>query len=304
MPVSYTLRGFVLSIFLLGASLPAFSQAACIDYETEIKQAAGTQNLDKLESLLAALKTQADCSSAYLDWLKRSMSQIAAARADDLVQQGQIENAQTFLNRAPVTVWGTQVIHGDIAAWRKQWESAAKFYNQALDLIADPAITPRPPAPLLIQKLYNLASEAQVLAGNLEATISRSGQASGIMRDTVRGFVPKERIIPIQFGFNKKTLSKRGKKAADRLIEYLKQKGITRLNLIGHTDSKGSHKVNDRISKRRALALKQYLLKHGVTAGISVVGKGKREPLKLDSPENYTQKEIDTLNRRVEFRVK
>ena len=141
----------------------------CADYELPIKQAVQAYDLDQLDDLFFALNRQADCPVSYLEAVKRSMAQIAAARADDLTQQGQLTNAVSWLRRAPTMVWGTQVVYGDIAARRHQWQKAALFYNQAIDLIADPELTPQAPSEVVIKKIYRLASEAQLLAGNFGA---------------------------------------------------------------------------------------------------------------------------------------
>jgi outer membrane protein OmpA-like peptidoglycan-associated protein len=194
------------------------------------------------------------------------------------------------------------VVRGDIAAREKKWQNASQYYNQALDLIADPQATPNEPPNAVIKKIYYLASQAQVLTENVNATIDRSGEASGVMRSSVRGFKPQKRLIPIVFGFGRyQQLSDNGKQAAQQLAEYLKRYRFRSVTLIGHTDSKGSHRVNDWISLKRADFLRDYLEQAGVTAYIKTVGRGKREPLELDNPDSYTQYEIDMLNRRVEF---
>ena len=287
------------------AGLPTASLAACAFYQSSVNQAMQAKDLETLEELLVTLNMQSDCRVAYLEWVKRRMAQIVAARADGLVQQGgDLVVAETWLKRAPTVIWVTQVVHGDIAARRRQWQAAASFYNQALDLIADTQTTPQAPAPAVIQKVYQLASEAQVLANNLEVTVSRSGEASGMMRSSMRGFIPVTRIVPIRFKYGKMALSEKGKKSARQLARYLKRRNLASVTLIGHTDSKGSHTVNDRISKERARAVKNQLRKLGISAKIRATGKGKRKPLKLANRAIYTQAEIDALNRRVEFVTK
>ena len=95
----------------------------------------------------------------------------------------------------------------------------------------------------------------------------------------------------------------KGKKSTQKLADYLKRLRANDIKLIGHTDIKGSHRVNDRISKQRALAVKRYLRKWGVSARIDTEGKGKRKPLPLPRWKNLTKAEIDQRNRRVEFRI-
>ena len=118
------ISGIALCLALLSSGLPTLSLAICMDdYQAQVDQAMQAQDLDRLESLLTTLKTQADCPTGYLDWMEHSMAQIAAAKADNLTQQGQLDEADEWLKRAPTMVWGTQVVHGDIAARRKQWQA-------------------------------------------------------------------------------------------------------------------------------------------------------------------------------------
>jgi outer membrane protein OmpA-like peptidoglycan-associated protein len=273
------------------------NDAQCANYESQVKQAVQTNDLDTLEKLLATLNKLPDCPVSYLDGVKRSMAQIAAAKADRLTQQGQLAEAKSWLKRAPTMVWGTQVVYGDIAARRQQWQMAVRYYNQALDLIADPQATPKTPSKAKIKKVYQLASEAQVLAANSNA----SGRPNELMMfGNMRGFAPEKRPV-VHFGYGKTTLDEKGQKSAQQLASYLKTQNVAQVTLIGHSDSTGSHAACDSVSKKRAYAVKDYLLKAGVTTKITVIGKGKREPPQLANRVIYTQDEIDALNRRVEF---
>jgi len=252
-------------------SSPPTNDAQCTNYESQVKQAVQANDLETLEELLATLNRLLDCPVSYLDGVKRSMAQIAAAKADSLTQQGQLAEAKSWLKRAPTMVWGTQVVYGDIAA--------------------------RPPK-AKTKKVYQLASEAQVLAANSNAPVGPNYMMFG----NVRGFAPEKRPV-VHFGYGKMTLDEKGKKSAQQLASYLKTQNVAQVTLIGHSDSTGSHAACDSVSKKRAYAVKNYLLKAGVTTQIRVIGKGKREPPQLANRAIYTQDEINALNRRVEFTV-
>jgi outer membrane protein OmpA-like peptidoglycan-associated protein len=262
--------------------------SSCADYQSSVQQAIKQSDLDNLENLLYKLNRQADCSISYIDNVKRSMAQIAAAKADKLTQQKRIKTAKTWLKRAPITTWGTQAVYGDIAVYRHQWQLAARFYNQAIDLIRDKQATPQAPAASSIRKLLKLAYQTQVLTTGSQSVFGK-----------IRGVTPEN--IPIQFSFATTKLDNQAKKLVQQLANYIKQQNITKLTLIGHTDTKGNHAINDKISKQRALTVQKYLQQLGVTANINIKCKGKRQPLQLAHATIYTSEQINALNRRVEL---
>ncbi|MBE9561352.1 MAG: OmpA family protein [Proteobacteria bacterium] len=287
-----------LLFFIIIISLPVMSSALCIDYKTQINQSLKTKNFDQLKKLLPLLENEG-CASNYISALQSKLAQMVSLKADELVMAGDLEQARSLLQRASSIVnWETQIIRADIVAFEGNWQEAAKLYNQALDLINDPKATPKAPSTKLIQKIFQLASEAQILAGTLDG--SRYSE-HGVIIDNVRGFKPDKILIPVKFEFNKSTLSAEGKQSALHLLEYIKQHDFKKITLIGHTDAKGSEVVNDKISMKRALTLKNYLKKSGINIPITAIGQGMRTPLILDGiNKRYTESEIDDLNRRVE----
>jgi OOP family OmpA-OmpF porin len=55
---------------------------------------------------------------------------------------------------------------------------------------------------------------------------------------------------------------------------------VPRIVVTGHTDLSGSVAYNQRLSERRAEAVRQALVREGLTAGaISTIGRGKTQPL-------------------------
>ena len=69
-----------------------------------------------------------------------------------------------------------------------------------------------------------------------------------------------------------------GEKAIEELLEAVKQQNVGTMILVGHTDPRGDHKYNVELSARRAAAVRDYLLSHGVSAHIEVDGKGPDTP--------------------------
>ncbi len=294
MQIQLGLRTLLFAV-LLNAGLPTFSLAACADYEAEVNRAVTNLDFDTLEKLLPGLNSeQAACPVSYLESVKRSMAQIAAAKADGLMQQAELAQAEAWLKRAPTKVWNTSVIHGHINAQREQWAMAVQFFNQALDLIDDPESTPQAPTQTEIENIYQLVSVAQSLVEDSEVTT---------LRGNVRG-VPRRRLVPILFDSNSTILNGKGRRLVNQLARDIKRRKVTQVTLYGHSDPKGSHAACNRVSRQRANAVKNYLRKEaGVRGRIDVKGMGKRQPLRLANPWRLSKSKIEALSRRVEFRI-
>ncbi|MGO4158196.1 outer membrane protein OmpA [Cupriavidus sp. YAF13] len=109
------------------------------------------------------------------------------------------------------------------------------------------------------------------------------------------------------FDFDKAVLKPEGKAKLDDLSSKLSGITLEVIIAVGHTDSFGSDKYNDRLSIRRAEAVKAYLVSKGVEANrVYTEGKGKRQ-LKVDPKSckgnRKAQISCQQPNRRVEVEV-
>jgi OOP family OmpA-OmpF porin len=101
------------------------------------------------------------------------------------------------------------------------------------------------------------------------------------------------------FDFDKAVLKPAGKEALDDLTTKLQGINLEVIIAVGHTDSVGSDSYNDKLSVRRAEAVKAYLQTKGVEPNrIYTEGKGKKQPV----ASNKTS-EGRAQNRRVEIEV-
>jgi len=81
------------------------------------------------------------------------------------------------------------------------------------------------------------------------------------------------------FDFNKATIKPEGKKRLDEALARFKGMKLEKVAITGHTDRLGSAKYNEKLSQKRADAVKDYLVAHGVDkAKITAVGKGSSMP--------------------------
>jgi len=114
------------------------------------------------------------------------------------------------------------------------------------------------------------------------------------------------------FDFDKAVLRPDGKAKLDKLVEDLKGLKLEVIIAVGHTDRIGTDKYNQKLSERRAAAVKNYLVSKGIDANrIYAEGKGEKQPVTGDKckkmgPENRKNKKlIECLqpDRRVEIEV-
>lgn len=82
------------------------------------------------------------------------------------------------------------------------------------------------------------------------------------------------------FDFDKSIVKPNGKVALDDLVKNLKGMNTEVMITVGHTDSIGTPEYNQKLSLRRADAVKTYLVSTGIDASrIYTEGKGEAQPL-------------------------
>lgn len=111
------------------------------------------------------------------------------------------------------------------------------------------------------------------------------------------------------FDFDKAVLRAEGKAKLDKLSSDIQGIKLEVIIAVGHADRIGSDKYNQKLSERRAAAVKDYLVSKGVEANrIYAEGKGEKQPATGDTcgkSVKKTKKLIDCLqpDRRVEIEV-
>jgi len=103
----------------------------------------------------------------------------------------------------------------------------------------------------------------------------------------------------VNFSWNNARLSSTATAILDTAVATLKKHSHMRIEVAGHTDSRGSIPSNIVVSRRRAQSVYAYLVAHGINAKrLSVKGYGKSQPV----ISNYTAAGR-ARNRRVELRI-
>lgn len=105
----------------------------------------------------------------------------------------------------------------------------------------------------------------------------------------------------VHFDFDQSVIRSDARPVLDANARDLKEASYERITVVGYTDSIGSEAYNQKLSERRAAAVKDYLISQGIDPNrISSEGRGESEPVAPnvfpngeDNPEGRAQ------NRRV-----
>jgi outer membrane protein OmpA-like peptidoglycan-associated protein len=138
---------------------------------------------------------------------------------------------------------------------------------------------------------------------------SRNGDAVTIIAATqVKDqFGPALQAMPAQptfftlyFVTGTDELTEESKAELQRILEALKQRPVPDVQVIGHTDTVGEYRGNDKLSATRAETVKGFLVGIGIAAErIQTAGRGERELIVPTSDDTD-----EPLNRRVEINVR
>lgn len=114
-------------------------------------------------------------------------------------------------------------------------------------------------------------------------------------KKTERGMVIT--LGDVLFNVNKAQLKSGGTRNIQKLADFLKQNPQQKVSVEGHTDSTGSNSLNQKLSERRADAVKSALTKMGISSDrITTHGYGEEMPIAGNDTAASRQ-----MNRRVEI---
>ncbi len=83
----------------------------------------------------------------------------------------------------------------------------------------------------------------------------------------------------------------------DQTADALKQNGDWKMQVVGHTDSRGAPAANDQLAQQRATSVMSYLVAHGIDAKrLRVAAEGANQPVASNATDTGRAE-----NRRVEL---
>jgi len=133
----------------------------------------------------------------------------------------------------------------------------------------------------------NLAQTQTDIANTVAKRRSLQAETGNVGREITLG--------DMLFKVGKADLNAQGQKAVGELATFLKNNPDRNVTLIGHTDSTGSAKFNNKLSRERAESVKTALVSNGIPSDrIAASGRGEADPVASNSTAQGRQK-----NRRV-----
>ena len=109
----------------------------------------------------------------------------------------------------------------------------------------------------------------------------------------------------IHFDFGKATLTNEAKVILKRNLQVLKENSKARVRIAGYTSASGTEEYNQKLSERRANAVKEYLINEGVVTPdrLSRIGYGETRPAMYEAAPKDLYSNAAKANMRVLFEI-
>jgi outer membrane protein OmpA-like peptidoglycan-associated protein len=135
---------------------------------------------------------------------------------------------------------------------------------------------------------------------NLKNKVSKDSLANPTKTFMIEGQAIKVgEVLDLKVQFQRASAELSDFGSLEALLNLLRQNPTMQIELSGHTDNIGDEQINLKLSERRAQAVKDFLILHGIEAErISTKGYGSQKPLNANLTEKMRRE-----NRRVELRI-
>jgi len=196
-------------------------------------------------------------------------------------------------NDFPIVSYAGKVLHIDMAINKTR----IRVYAGQTKLIDLPrALTPGMRNNFFVTSVSMVpAPQLEVLVGNIRIASAETDARSLLVKQLMEE--GKAVTNDILFDVNSDVIKAASFPVIDALVDGLKANGAVRVQITGHTDSDGAAAHNLDLSQRRAAAVKNYLVAHGIDGSrLQSDGKGMTQPVAANDTEAGKAK-----NRRVEF---
>ena len=176
-----------------------------------------------------------------------------------------------------------------------------------VELKPEPKVAMKP-EPKVEEKVIILASEPKAE----EKVIILASEPKAEEKVVALASEPKveEKVVilafeDVHFDFDKSTLTEEAQVILKRNIQILKDNPKVKVRIAGYTSASGTEAYNQRLSERRANAVKEYLTKEGIIAPdrLSTIGYGETRPAMYEAAPKDLYSEAAKANMRVLFEI-
>jgi OOP family OmpA-OmpF porin len=109
----------------------------------------------------------------------------------------------------------------------------------------------------------------------------------------------------VSFDFDQSTLTPEAKKIMKRNIQLLKENPKAEIRVAGYTSAAGTEEYNQKLSERRAEAVRTYLVEEGIVDPdrLSTIGYGEDDPASFEAAPKELYSDAAKSNMRVLFEI-
>jgi len=141
---------------------------------------------------------------------------------------------------------------------------------------------------------------AGIRSGESQVTQIPADEVHRSFAGTLQSLPPRPATFLLYFVVGTDELTEDSKAELPKVLAALKDRPVPDVLVVGHTDTMGELRANDRLSAQRAETMKGHLVQIGIPADrIRTAGRGERELL-IRTPDNVDE----PRNRRVEIIVR
>lgn len=287
------------------------SSIECHDWQNRWNNLARAQNYAAMREHIGQTTIESQCRNKVKDQMRDELQSFLLEELSSRKMGSAANNSIILeLEQLDLHSWQTAQAIGRHYHYQRDLKRAHEFYLIAHEIAQDPFLRPRPDE-AQAQAIADLYDEVSlVLHGTDEdfvksfkpPVVTRSGNSLSLYGFGTRGVVRKKRQLPISFITASTELNEAGETVFKRLSKDLIEEGSPDILIIGHADERGKASYNQKLSERRAEAIKKLLKSQGYSGEIRTDGRGESEAFPFEDRSIYTQEELYAADRRVELK--
>lgn len=232
----------------------------------------------------------------------RALLRATASEAEVAALSAKLDETTALARQATERAVAAEAVARAASEGRLQAEAQSFDAHQQVDAARQDLDVARQEATSARDAAAAAQVEADRIRKQAEAEVNRLQAALGQVAETRRtalGLVMNLGSDYLKFEFDKAELRPEDRELLSKVAGILMTSHDYMVSVNGHTDDVGSDEYNQKLSERRAQAVRDYLVKAGLPAEIfSVEGHGKKLPLVRGTSEAARAK-----NRRVELGI-